>query len=90
MMLDMDMTKDEVTSIMGAPARRSFRGSQEALDFCGLSGFKGTQVYTVWLNDQRVVGVTNYSGGSDLGDCKTFIKEIDWGQVPADISIEVR
>ena len=90
MLINVGMAKSEVLSIMGPPAKRSFKKSQEALDFCGLSAFKGTQVYTIWFTNQKVSAVTNYSDSMDLGDCRRHIKEIDWGQVPADISIEVR
>lgn len=91
MLLEPGMSKQQVLGLLGAPAQRSFKGTAEAMTFCGMSPFVGSQFYTVWMSNGAVVGVTDYLDRyNDMGNCANFAAPIDWGQVPADIRIEIK
>ncbi len=80
-------SRERVLEILGSPGNRSFRGNQEALQYCTL-GFFTDSFYTIWLRNSVVESVTNYDRWYGL--CS--FREVDWGQAPRekiDIDIDV-
>lgn len=75
------MTKAEVVKSLGAPENRSFRGSDEALEYRRIAGFGQCEYTTVWLRSGRVVGVTQRRGSSVAG-CGLGSEPVDWSQMP--------
>ena len=90
MLINPGMSRAEVIQIMGTPDDRSFRAPSEALIYCGIRPFGGSRYITVWLNAEQVIGVTNYQKRDDIGNCGQYIEVTDWGQLPSDISIQIR
>lgn len=86
------MTRAEVISLLGDPISRSFRENAEALQYCRTGGLGSDYNYfaVVWLLDGEVKALTNESKMQIFTNCRDAMPAIDWGQVPADIAIEVR
>lgn len=85
------MTKAEVQETFGIlPGARSFKGSAEALTYCGRSDWDGAAIYyNVWLFENKVISVTNYRLRKSRNNCGDSSKAIDWGQIPADLKIAI-
>lgn len=85
--IDPGMTRADVVEILGAPKIRSFKENAEALQYCTTGAFSD-QYVTVWLVDSEVIALTNYTDVSDWL-CAGELREVDWGQAPADIRITI-
>lgn len=79
--LEPGMSKQEVLTIMGEPADRSFRGTDEAWQYQELVGFGQCKYNTVWLSNGKLVGVTSRRGASVAG-CGLGSKPVDWQDMP--------
>jgi hypothetical protein len=79
--LEAGMSKQVVIQKMGLPDRRSFRGTDEALQYSEIVGFGQCSYIIVWLTNDKVKGITSRSGSSIAG-CGLGSKEVDWGQMP--------
>ena len=79
--LEPGMTKEQVLHIMGPPSDRSFRGTDEALQYQGVVGFGECIYITTWFKQRKLVAVTQRRGSSAAG-CSLGSREIDWGQMP--------
>ncbi|MEJ0084415.1 MAG: outer membrane protein assembly factor BamE [Pseudomonadota bacterium] len=75
------MSKDQVQKLLGKPANRSFRASDEAWQYQEVAGFGQCKYTTVWLRDSKVVGLSERRGRSVAG-CGLGSKEIDWSEMP--------
>jgi len=85
-MINVNMTKEEVVNILGYPGDRQFRGDDEAWQYFDL-GFDTDRYTVVWFYQNKVTGITSYIGtGANL---TARYKTIDWEERP-DYSVEVR
>ena len=75
------MSKDQLQKLLGKPANRSFRGSDEAWQYHEVAGFGQCKYTTVWIRDAKVVGLSERRGKSVAG-CGLGSKEIDWSEMP--------
>lgn len=83
-------TKQSVMKVMGAPADRQFRETQEAWQYCKSSvGYFDYRV--VWFDDGLVTGITSYRERPHMGQlsCKEDLKSVRWEDAP-DQRIEIR
>jgi hypothetical protein len=85
--IDPGMTRDEVRAILGEPGERSFSENREAWQYCRI-GFWSDAAPIVWFKDGVVSALTSDRGGG-ASSCVYGFSEIDWGQVPPDLRIEV-
>lgn len=81
------MSRADVVNVLGAPQNRSFKENAEALQYC-TTGAMSDQYVNVWLVDGEVIALTNYTDESGFL-CSGDMREIDWGQAPADIRIAI-
>lgn len=79
--LEPGMSKDEVQKLLGAPADRSFRGSDQAWQYQEVAGFGQCKYTTVWIRGAKVVGVSTRRGKSVAG-CGLGSREVDWSEMP--------
>lgn len=79
--LEPGLAKDEVIEIMGTPARRSFRDSDEAWQYQGVVGYGQCTYITTWFSEGKLVATTNRRGASIAG-CGLGSGAVDWGQMP--------
>ena len=79
--LEPGMTKEQVLGILGPPDDRSFRGTDEALQYQELAGFGQCKYTTVWLREGKLVGSTARRGSSVAG-CGLGSEPVDWSQMP--------
>jgi hypothetical protein len=75
------MSKDQVQKLLGKPANRSFRATDEAWQYHEVAGFGQCKYTTVWIRDAKVVGLSERRGKSVAG-CGLGSKEIDWSEMP--------
>jgi SmpA/OmlA family protein len=80
--LEPGMPKQQVLDILGPPADRSFRGTDEAWQYQEVAGFGQCKYTTVWIVDGKLVGVSTRRGSSVAG-CGLGSEEVDWSQMPA-------
>jgi len=80
--LEPGMTKQQILDILGSPADRSLRGSDEAWQYQEIAGFGQCKYTTVWISDGKLVGITTRRGGSVAG-CGLGSREVDWSQMPS-------
>jgi len=80
--LEPGMPKQQVLDILGPPADRSFRGTDEAWQYQEVAGFGQCKYTTVWIADGKLVGVSTRRGSSVAG-CGLGSEEVDWSQMPA-------
>ena len=80
--LEPGMTKQQVLDILGPPADRSFRGTDEAWQYQEIAGFGQCKYTTVWISKGKLVGISTRRGGSVAG-CGLGSQEVDWSQMPA-------
>ena len=80
--LEPGMSKQRVLAILGKPADRSFRGTDEALQYQEIAGFGQCKYTTVWLRDGKLVGISTRRGGSVAG-CGLGSEPVDWSQFPS-------
>ena len=74
----------------GLKTRRTFRGEAMALQACSTVFPKIRDEYvTVWFLEDRVSGLTSRTRASGWGGCTDGMREVDWGQAPADIRIKI-
>ena len=74
------MSKQEVTEVMGLPARTEFSGVKEAWHFCR-TGAGADEFAVVLFSDGKVVGAKNYNvtlsdTGGATGDCAKFVRSV--------------
>jgi len=81
------MSRADVVEVLGAPQNRSFKEDAEALQYC-TTGAMSDQYVNVWLVDGEVIALTNYTDETGFL-CSGDMREIDWGQAPADIRIAI-
>lgn len=75
------MSTQQVLSILGEPADRSFRGTDEAWQYSEIAGFGQCKYTTVWISNGKLVGVSTRRGGSVAG-CGLGSRPVDWSQMP--------
>lgn len=75
------MSKQQVLAILGEPADRSFRGTDEAWQYSEIAGFGQCKYTTVWISNGKLVGVSTRRGGSVAG-CGLGSRPVDWSQMP--------
>ncbi len=75
------MSKQQVQKLLGKPANRSFRATDEAWQYHEVAGFGQCKYTTVWIRDSKVVGLSERRGQSVAG-CGLGSKEIDWSEMP--------
>lgn len=75
------MTKDQVVQILGTPADRSFRGSDEAWQYQEVAGLGQCKYTTVWISNDKLLGVSTRRGSSVAG-CGLGSEPVDWDQMP--------
>jgi len=80
--LEPGMTKQQILGILGAPADRSFRGTDEAWQYQEIAGFGQCKYTTVWIADGKLIGVSTRRGDSVAG-CGLGSREVDWSQMPS-------
>ena len=80
--LEPGMTKQQVLGLLGPPADRSFRGTDEAWQYQEIAGFGQCKYTTVWIANGKVVGTTSRRGGSVAG-CGLGSHPVDWKEMPA-------
>jgi S1-C subfamily serine protease len=79
--VDRGMTKDQVMQVLGQPADKQFRDSDEAWQYCELGAMAG-DFLVVWFHDSRVTGVTHWTDSSPALDCTTLLRPIRWETAP--------
>ena len=79
--LEPGMPKERVIQILGEPADRSLRGSDEAWQYQEIVGFGQCKYTTVWIAAGQLVGVSTRRGASVAG-CGLGSHEVDWSQMP--------
>lgn len=79
--LEPGMSKQQVQSLLGEPADRSFQGTAEAWQYQEIAGFGQCKYTTVWLRDGKLVGVSSRRGSSIAG-CGLGSEPVDWSQMP--------
>lgn len=79
--LEPGMTKQQVVAIMGPPSDRSFRGTDEALQYQEIAGFGQCKYTTVWISGGKLIGISTRRGTSVAG-CGLGSQELDWSQMP--------
>ena len=73
----------------GLKTRRTFQGDAMALQACSTVFPKIRDEYvTVWFLENRVSGLTSRSREAGWS-CIGGMREVDWGQAPADIRIKI-
>ena len=84
------MSYDEALTVFsGLEMRRTFRDDATALQVCSGGFPKWRDEYvTVWLYDNRVSGLTQWDKPADF-TCQSGFREVDWGQAPADVKINL-
>lgn len=80
--LEPGMTKQQILDILGPPADRSFRGTDEAWQYQEIAGFGQCKYTTVWISGGKLVGVATRRGTSVAG-CGLGSQEVDWSQMPS-------
>ena len=79
--LEPGMTKQQVLDILGSPADRSFRGSDEAWQYQEIAGFGQCKYTTVWIWTGKLVGISTRRGSSVAG-CGLGSQEVNWSEMP--------
>jgi hypothetical protein len=80
--LELGMTKQQVLDILGTPADRSFRGTDEAWQYQEIAGFGQCKYTTAWISDGKLIGVSSRRGESVAG-CGLGSREVDWSEKPS-------
>ncbi|MGH8397586.1 MAG: outer membrane protein assembly factor BamE domain-containing protein [Gammaproteobacteria bacterium] len=80
--LEPGMSKQQVLSIMGEPADRSFRGTDEAWRYQEVTGFGQCKYTTIWIRQGKLVGVSTRRGGSVFG-CGLGSEPVNWQEMPS-------
>jgi SmpA / OmlA family len=80
--LEPGMPKNQVLQILGEPADRSFRGTDEAWQYQEIAGFGQCKYTTVWISYGKLVGISTRRGSSVAG-CGLGSQEVDWSQMPS-------
>ena len=80
--LDPGMSKERVLGIMGQPADRSIRGTDEALQYQEIAGFGQCKYTTIWIANGKMVGVSTRRGSSVAG-CGLGSRPVDWAEMPS-------
>ena len=89
-LINLGDSKAQVTSVMGTPEDRQFRGKDEAWQYCQTgAGFGYHDYRIVWFYDGTVTGVNSYKSTRPGVSCVTDIKPVRWEDAP-DRTIEVR
>ncbi len=83
--------KEHVLKIMGPPADRQLKGSNEAWQYCQTTGagFGYHDYRIIWLYNDKVTGITSYKSSREGASCVTDIRSVRWEEAP-DTSIEIR
>ena len=76
------MTADQVSSLLGSPANRSFRKNYEAWQYDDIVGFGQCEYITIWFEDNIVQSMTSRRSGSVAG-CGLGSDPIDWDMMPS-------
>ncbi len=80
--LEPGMSSQQVLSIMGQPADRSFQGKDEAWQYQEIAGFGQCKYTTIWISDGKLIGVSTRRGGSVAG-CGLGSRPVDWREMPS-------
>lgn len=82
------MTREEVSTLAGAPQKRSFNGRFEAFQYCR-NKFFSEEHTTVWLRDGKVVGMASQDQPPyAMIACTGGFPVVDWSGVPLDASVQ--
>lgn len=79
-LLSPGMSKQEVTQVMGQPARVEFSGAKDAWHYCR-TGDRADEFAVVLFMDGKVTGASNYlvtlaDTGGATGDCSKFVRSV--------------
>jgi hypothetical protein len=80
--LESGMTKQEVIQILGEPADRSLRGTDEAWQYQEIVGLGQCKYTTVWISSGKLVGLSTRRASSVAG-CGLGSQEVDWSAMPS-------
>ena len=70
--------------------QRTFKGRGTALQFCDEKSTRLGSYVVVWLVDNVVEGLTQYSAQlRAFTRCELGFREIDWGQAPYDVKVKL-
>jgi hypothetical protein len=81
LLVEPEMTKNDVINILGVPDDRSFKGTNEAWQYSEVAGFGQCNYMTAWFVNSKLIAITNRRGSSVAG-CGLGSREVDWGQMP--------
>ena len=81
LLVEPEMTKNDVIKIFGVPEGRSFKGTNEAWQYSEVAGFGQCNYMTVWFANSKLISIKSRRGGSFAG-CGLGSREIDWAQMP--------
>ncbi|GIU52446.1 hypothetical protein TUM4438_45200 [Shewanella sairae] len=83
-------SKELVTSVMGVPDDRQFKGDNEAWQYCQTgAGFGYHDYRVIWFYKGLVSGINSYKSSRTASSCVADIKQINWEDAP-DVRVEVR
>ena len=91
-LLNPGMTKQEVQSVLGFPAKSEFSDNVEVWHYCK-TGYQTDEFVAVMFQDGKLRTSKNYTvsiaeNGGIYGDCTKFIRQVDFR--PADEVREIR
>jgi outer membrane protein assembly factor BamE (lipoprotein component of BamABCDE complex) len=80
-LLSPGMSKQDVSQVMGTPARTEFSESREAWHFCRTGYGSADEFAVVVFSDGKVVAAKNYTvtladTGGARGDCSRFVRSV--------------
>jgi len=82
--------KERVTTLMGSPDDRQFKGDNEAWQYCQTgAGFGYHDYRVIWFFKGKVTGINSYKSSRPASSCVTDIRQINWEDAP-DVTLEVR
>jgi len=76
------MSKERIVELLGQPADRSLRGSDEAWQYQEIAGFGQCKYTTVWISAGKLVGISTRRGGSVAG-CSLGSTPVNWAEMPS-------
>ena len=82
-------SKSKVLDVLGTPGDRSFKGADEAWQYCSMKWSSEETYLTVWFTNERVIGITSKDIDLVAGSCDLAYESVDWGQRPADQKIDI-
>jgi hypothetical protein len=87
-LINFNDSKAIVMEMLGVPGDRSFKGTDEAWQYCS-TGFNNDTYATIWFSNNKVTAISSKDGQWAVGSCSQSFPSVDWGQRPADQIIDV-